>query len=95
MGGREREREERERECESRRHSSSPSPFFSPFRTFVTAPDVERNRHQRVEDDDVGPEGEEGREGGAGILVAREEDREHRALPHLPDGVADSQNGAH
>lgn len=60
-----------------------------------SVPDVERNGHHRVEDDDVGPEGEEGRETSVDPRFTREEGCEHRALLHLPDCIADGQSGAH
>ena len=61
----------------------------------VPPPDVERDGHHGVEDDDVGPEGEEAREGSVDTIQPGEEGREHRALLVLPDTVPHRQDRAH
>lgn len=59
-------------------------------------PDIERYGHDGVEDDDVGPEGEEAREEGTvHRLIPGQVDLE--ACPHLmfPDGIANGQDHPH
>ena len=58
-------------------------------------PNVERDGNHRVEDDDVGPEGEEGGETGIGAVLPRQEDGELGALVLLPEQVSYRQDGAH
>lgn len=59
-------------------------------------PDIQRDGHNSVEDDDVGPEGEEARENSAPLkLVPRQKYLEVSADPALPDGVSDGQNNPH
>lgn len=58
-------------------------------------PDIKRNGHHRVEDDNVGPEREEGGERAIYSFFSREERCEHWPFPHLPDCITNGQNGAH
>ena len=66
------------------------------FKPFLSLPDIEGNRHHGVEDDDVGPEGEEGREheivhrGVPGEVALKQ--GAHLLLPH---GIAHCQDHAH
>lgn len=56
-------------------------------------PDIERYGHDGVEDDDVGPEGEEAREKGTvHRLIPRQVDLEARPNLVLPDGIANGQD---
>lgn len=60
------------------------------------APDVEGYGHDGVEDDDVGPEGEEaGEKGTVHRLVPGQVNLEARPDLVLPDGVADGQDHPH
>lgn len=56
-------------------------------------PDVEGNGHQRVEDDHVGPEGQEDGEGEVSPRLSGEEGREGRALLDLPHVISDGHDG--
>lgn len=63
--------------------------------TSHTLPNIERDGHHGVEDDDVGPECEEGGESSIIAILPRQEDCELWALPHLPEPVSYRQDGAH
>lgn len=59
-------------------------------------PHIERDGHHSVEDDDVGPEGEEAREEGTvHPLVPGQVDLEADAHLVLPDGIANGQDHSH
>lgn len=58
-------------------------------------PNIERDGHHGVEDDDVGPEREEGREGSIVAILSWQEDRELRAFAQLPEAVSYCQDEAH
>lgn len=58
-------------------------------------PDIERDGHHCVEDDDVGPEGEEGRERSVNTGFTRKKHCERRSFLPFPECIADGQNGAH
>lgn len=54
----------------------------------MVLPDIERDGNNGVEDDDIGPEGEEGGENSIVAVLPRQEDCEVRALVHLPEPVS-------
>lgn len=58
-------------------------------------PDVERYWHHSVEDDDVGPESEEGRKRRAHVLIPRHKACELWPLVELPDAVTHGQDDTH
>ena len=58
-------------------------------------PNIERDGHHSVEDDDVGPECEEGGESSIVAILSGQEDHELRAFVQLPEAVSDRQDGAH
>lgn len=58
-------------------------------------PNIERDGHHGVEDDDVGPECEEGGEAGIVSILSWQEDCELWAFVQLPDVVSYCQDGAH
>ena len=59
-------------------------------------PDIQRYGHNGVEDDDVGPEGEEAREKGTVYrLVPGQVDLEAHPDLVLPNGIADGQDHPH
>lgn len=68
--------------------------LFCNFPAHWTLPDVERDGHQSVEDDDVGAEGEEGGEDHAVPVWSRQKDGEHGAFVQLPEVVPQRQQGA-
>lgn len=61
----------------------------------MLVPDIERDGHHGVEDDDVGPECEEGGEACIVAILSGQEDRELWAFIQLPDVVSNRQDGAH
>lgn len=63
--------------------------------THALLPDIERDGHHSIEDDDVGPEREEGRERSFVAVLPRQEDHELSAFVHLPEPVPYGQDGAH
>ena len=59
-------------------------------------PDIQWDGHDRVEDDDVGPEGEEAGENSAALeLIPQQKYLEVSADPALPDRVSNGQNNSH
>lgn len=71
-------------------HSPCPAPLPPAL------PHIERDGHHSVEDDDVGPEGEEAREEGTvHPLVPGQVDLEADAHLVLPDGIANGQDHSH
>lgn len=74
-----------------------PAPCIpQPSPTALPLPHIERDGHHGVEDDDVGPEGEEaGEDSAVHPLVPGQVDLEADAHLVLPDGVADGQDHPH
>lgn len=58
-------------------------------------PNIERDGHHSVEDDDVGPECEESREGSIFAILSGQEDYKLRAFVQLPEAVSYCQDGTH
>lgn len=58
-------------------------------------PNIKRNGHHGVEDDDVGPEGKESRETSGVSIFPWQEDGEVGAFVYLPDVVSYRQDHAH
>lgn len=69
--------------------------FLLQFPTPLMLPDIERDGHQSVEDDDVGPEREEGGEGCVVSVWPWQEAGELWACVDLPKVVSYCQDGAH
>lgn len=69
--------------------------FWSKASGFRAVPDVEGDGHDGVEDNDVGPEREEGGETGVVAVRSRQERREVGASVGLPEVVSYCQNAAH
>lgn len=72
-----------------------PRPVMKCKHASCVLPDIERNGHHGVEDDDVWPEREEGRESSVAAVLPRQEDRELGAFVLLPEPVSYRQDGAH
>ncbi len=62
---------------------------------YTLLPNIERDGHHGVEDDDVGPECEEGREDSTVAILSGQEDHELRAFVQLPEAVSYRQDEAH
>lgn len=66
----------------------------APWRKHI--PDIQRNGHNGVENDDIGPEGEEAREEGTvHRLIPGQVDLEARPNFVLPDGITNGQDHTH
>lgn len=58
-------------------------------------PNIERDGHQRVEDDDIGPEYEKGRVASNSSILSWQKCCELEAFIHFPDVVSYCQDDAH
>lgn len=62
----------------------------------LSLPNIQRDGHNSVENDDVGPEGEEARENSTTLeVIPWQECLEVFAKPALPNSVSNSQNDSH
>lgn len=62
----------------------------------LSLPDIQWDWHNSVEDDDVGPEGEEARENSTALkLIPGQKYLEVSANPALPDSVSNGRNNSH
>lgn len=66
-----------------------------PVLSQMLLPNIKRDGHHGVEDDDIGPEREEGREASSVSILSWQEGCELRAYVQLPDVVSYCQDGAH
>lgn len=66
-----------------------------PVLSQMLLPNIKRDGHHGVQDDDIGPEHEEGREASTVSILSWQEGCELRAYVQLPDVVSYCQDGAH